>query len=171
MSEAPQNVCEEGRFRQIFVKLGQSLRNFIYYKSGDVQQAEDISQEAFIRLWKACAKVQPDKAKAYLYRVANNLLLDQIKHEKVKLTYQQHADKKISDTHTPAYLLEEAEFREQLAKAIADLPEKSRTVFLMNRIDGLTYQEIADRLGISKKAVEKRMSKALVGLRQLIKSI
>ena len=171
MSEqAPKNICEESRFRKLFQELGQSLRNYLYYKSGDLQRAEDISQEAFVKLWQACAKVAPEKARAYLYRVANNLFLDRVKHDKVVLRFQQQQTVSEVDTQTPEQLVEADELRERLVAAISALPEKSRIVFLMSRVDGLSYQEIADQLEISKKAVEKRMSKALVELRQQIKA-
>ncbi|MEM7514507.1 MAG: sigma-70 family RNA polymerase sigma factor, partial [Bacteroidota bacterium] len=55
----------------------------------------------------------------------------------------------------------------RLEGAIAALPEKNRVVFLMNRIEKLTYQEIADSLGLSVKAIEKRMHKALIELRKI----
>jgi RNA polymerase sigma-70 factor (ECF subfamily) len=57
--------------------------------------------------------------------------------------------------------MEKDEFAKELQEAIASLPEKQRTVFLMNRIDELTYREIAQRLEIGVKAVEKRMHEAL----------
>ncbi|MEO0626668.1 MAG: sigma-70 family RNA polymerase sigma factor, partial [Bacteroidota bacterium] len=72
---------------------------------------------------------------------------------------------------SPGFKMEETEFYQQLQSAIAALPEKNRIVFLMNRIDKLTYREIAERLEISQKAVEKRMSKALVELRKLTQNI
>jgi len=151
----------------VFSEWGRPIRNFLHYKIGDLSQAEDLAQEAFLRLWQACGKVAPDKAKAYLFTVANNLFLDQVKHQRVVYKFQQRTTVKTTTSESPEYLLEAAEFEERLRSAIARLPEKNRTVFLLNRIDRLTYQEIADRIGISKKAVEKRMSKALVELRQL----
>ncbi|MEL6273777.1 MAG: sigma-70 family RNA polymerase sigma factor [Bacteroidota bacterium] len=171
MKPAPKNVCEESTFRGLFKDLGLGLRNFLYYKTGDAQQAEDLAQEAFLKLWKACARVAPAKAKSFLFTVANNLFLDQVKHQKVVLHFQKQAKVTSSTIESPEYLYEKDEFQQRLEKAIANLPEKNRIVFLMNRIDKLTYQEIADRLGISKKAVEKRMSKALVELRVLNQKI
>ena len=67
--------------------------------------------------------------------------------------------------------MEEQEFKNQLEKAIEALPENQREVFLMNRIDKMKYREIAEALGISQKAVEKRMHKALLELRKLTKKI
>lgn len=165
-----QNVCEERTYQALFESLSQAIRNFIYYKGGDLPQAEDITQEAFLRLWKACVSVHPNKAKSYLYTIANNLFLDQIKHQKVVLAFQQKRPSN-NIAESPEYLLEEQEFKQQLEQAIAALPENNRVVFLMNRIEKMTYQEIADRLGLSKKAVEKRMSKALLELRKLHEKI
>ena len=71
----------------------------------------------------------------------------------------------------PEYLLEEEEFKEKLQNAIASLTEAQREVFLMNRIDGKKYWEIAELLGISQKAVEKRMSSALKTLKAQIENI
>ncbi|MEO1436898.1 MAG: sigma-70 family RNA polymerase sigma factor, partial [Bacteroidota bacterium] len=74
-------------------------------------------------------------------------------------------------TQDPEFLLREKEFAEQLEAAIAALPEKQREVFLMNRIEKMKYREISETLGISVKAVEKRMTKALVAIRKLTKKI
>ncbi|MDP1125358.1 sigma-70 family RNA polymerase sigma factor, partial [Klebsiella pneumoniae] len=72
---------------------------------------------------------------------------------------------------TPQYLMEESEFGERLQKAIEQLTEAQRTAFLMNRIEGKKYAEIAEILNISVKAVEKRMSQALESLRKEVKNI
>ena len=73
------------------------------------------------------------------------------------------------EEQSPQYKLEEKEFKQELETVIADMPEKQREVFLMNRIDELTYKEIAERLELSVKAVEKRMHGALGYLREYIK--
>ena len=77
------------------------------------------------------------------------------------------------DTHnqSPEYLLEEEEFKLKLTKAIASLSELQREVFLLNRIEGKKYREIADLLDISQKTVEKRMSGALQILKAQIENI
>ena len=60
--------------RSYSTPLQSQLRNFIYYKSGNMAQAEDLVQDAFSKLWENCAKVVPEKGRSYLYRVANNLI-------------------------------------------------------------------------------------------------
>ena len=75
MSNELKSVCEKKNFERIFKLYSETIRNFIFYKCGDIQQAEDLTQEAFIKLWDNCAKVVFDKAKSFLYTVANNAFL------------------------------------------------------------------------------------------------
>jgi RNA polymerase sigma-70 factor (ECF subfamily) len=67
--------------------------------------------------------------------------------------------------------MEEQEFKEKLENALADLPDTQRTTFLLNRIDGKTYVQIAELEGVSVKAIEKRMHLALKTLRERIDGI
>lgn len=157
-------------FRKCFEQYAEQVRNFIYYKSGNLALAEDIMQEAFLRLWKGREKVDPEKAKSYVFAVANNLFLDSARHQQVVLKYQNHPTRD-SDNESPQHVLEQKEFKAALEKAINDLPDGQREVFLLNRIEKLTYQEIADRLGVSVKAIEKRMGKALKRMRRLTRKI
>lgn len=164
------SVCEEIIFDSVFMSHSEYLRNFLYYKSGDLQNAEDIMQDAFGKLWEECAKVPFEKAKSFLFTVANNMFLNQVKRKKVVLKFEQRVGSSVN-VETPLYLLEEAEFEKRLRNALEALPETQREVFLMSRIDGLKYKEIAERLDISVKAVEKRMHKALVALRKISKKV
>lgn len=123
-------------------------------------------QDAFGKLWKECAKVSLEKSKSFLFTVANNMFLNRVKHQKVVLKFEQRGASQLNN-ETPQYLLEEAEFKKKLELAIAALPEGQRTVFLMNRIDKMKYKEIAEKLDLSVKAIEKRMGKALSALRKI----
>lgn len=161
------HICADKTFREIFFRLGDRIRNFLYYKTGDLSQAEDLTQEAFSRLWENCRKVAPDKAKSYLFTIARNLFLNQVAHRKVVLKYREQQAEIDRNDEDPASLLEQDEFRQRLEEAIQSLPEGQRVAFLLNRLDGLTYPEIAALLGISVKAVEKRIHKALVALRKI----
>ncbi|MGK0390301.1 MAG: RNA polymerase sigma-70 factor (family 1) [Maribacter sp.] len=164
------SICKDEVFEKVFMEHSEGLRNFMYYKCGNLNQAEDLVQESFVKLWSNCAKVAIGKAKSYVFTIANNLFLNEVKHQKVVLKFQQQQNES-SSKETPEFLLEEQEFKQQLEKAIADLPEGQREVFLLNRIDKKTYREIAEMLGVSVKAIEKRMHKALKALRVLTKRI
>ena len=165
------SVCEQKNFEEIFNKHSQTLRNYMYYKCGNTQQAEDIVQESYIKLWDNCSKIIFEKAKSFLYTVANNRFFNEVAHKKVVLEHQRKNVSSDSTNHTPQFILEEKEFYKKLKKVIADLPEKQREVFLLSRIDKKKYTEIAEIIGISVKAVEKRMSKALLIIKEKIGNV
>ena len=165
-----EHICEEKIFKNVYTAHAQSVRNFIYYKSGEMQLAEDIMQDAFFKMWENCKKVSLEKAKSYVFTIANNLFLNTRRHDKVKLKFKAvpPSDKDVQD---PQFIMETDEFKQKLEQAISNLPEDQRLVFLMNRIDKKKYREIAEELEVSIKTVEKRMHKALKSLRELYKNI
>ncbi len=126
-----------------------------------------MAQEAFLVLWKNCEKVLPTMAKAYVFKVAQNQMLKSIDKEKTKEKHIQFIHKP-SHNETPEFQMEFNEFDIRVQEAIQSLSDGQREVFLMNRIEKMTYNEIAEVLEVSVKAVEKRMHKALVKLRLLI---
>ena len=152
-------------FDRIFLDWYAQLRNFIYYKTGDMQVSEDIVQDTFLKVWEKREGIRIDTVKPLLYTIANNLFLNRIDHEKVLLKFS--ADYTLNEySSAPDFDLEMREFDERLQRSISELDDKSRVVFLMNRIDDMTYREIAQTLGLSQKAVEKRMGKALSFLKE-----
>lgn len=164
------NVCEESLFSSIFNKYSKDIHNFLYYKFGELLNPKDKVQEAFIKLWEHCAKVPPNKAKSFLFTTANNLMLNEVAHQKVVLKHQQIAPKNY--THeSPEFLMQETEYMEKLQKALSNLTEAQRVAFLMNRVEGKRFKDIADSLNISTKAVEKRIYGALEKLRKDIKEL
>jgi RNA polymerase sigma-70 factor (ECF subfamily) len=165
-----ENVCDEALYAAIYRKLSQSLHDFVYYKYGGRVEAEDKVQEAFIKLWKKCSEVSPDKAKSFLFTVVNNLSLNEVKHQKVVLSYQTTA-RPGSAVETPQFVLEEKEYMQKLQRALENLPEKQRVAFMLNRIEGKRHKEIAELLNISRKAVEKRIYTALETIRKEIDGI
>ncbi|WP_353779372.1 RNA polymerase sigma-70 factor [Winogradskyella sp. 3972H.M.0a.05] len=163
-------ICDQDTFESIFKTYAKDLRRFIFFKTQDIQLAEDILQDTFIKLWDNCANVNYGKVKPYLYSVATNLFLNKIKKDKI---IQKHKDSVsfVSDNQSPEFIMIEQEFLEKLEAAIESLPEKQREVFLLNRIEKKKYKEIAESLEISVKAVEKRMHLALKTMREKIGNI
>ena len=162
------SLCEEQTFAEVYEENNQRLINFLYYSFGDLEKARNFSQDAFIRLWKNCKEIVMEKARGFLYTTAKRLFLDEIAHQKVQLKFQDRTKAKNEQAEAADDLVRTAEFKEALEKAISDLPEKQRTVFLMNRIDKMKYAEISEALDISVKTVEKHMSQSLIKVREAL---
>ncbi|MEY3600134.1 MAG: hypothetical protein RLZZ463_911 [Bacteroidota bacterium] len=152
------NPCDAQHFSVFYQKHAQSLFRYLYYTFGKEAEAQDISQNVFVKIWEQCHKIDGSKLKSLIYTMARNEALNVIKHQKVVLAFSAHSPQRDDqEFQTPEFLLEQEEFKSKLQ------------VFLMNRIDGMKYQEIADALGISVKTVEKRMHHVLLSLRAQIK--
>ena len=162
-----ENICQDEIFEQIYLEHVVLLRNFLFYKFGSSENAEDITQNAFIKLWENCKKIKQSKAKGFLYTTAINLSLNAYKHQKVVLKHSTNSMKKV-ENETPEFQLIKKEFQTKIDNAIAELTEKQREVFLLNRIEKIKYADIAEMLNISVKAVEKRMHSALILMRKKI---
>lgn len=171
MTHPNQNLCEELYFNSFYMEHVQSASNFAYYKCGDSDASLDLVQDAFSKIWENCSKIEFAKAKTYLFTTINNLFLNTVKHKKVVLQYAKESPYVDRNNQSPQYILEEEEFKQKLQNAIAGLTDAQREVFLLNRIEGKKYREIAELLDISQKAVEKRMSGALQMLREKIENI
>lgn len=171
MDKNKSNLCEDAQFNTFYLKHIQAASNFAYYKCGNSDNALDIVQDAFSKIWENCSKIEFEKAKTYLFTTVNNLFLNKVKHQKVVLEYAKATPYIDQTNQNPEYLLEEEQFKQKLQQAIALLTDAQREVFLLNRIEGKKYREIAELLDISQKAVEKRMSGALKTLREKIENI
>ena len=163
-------ICERATFESIFEMYAKDLRRFIYFKTQDIDEAEDLLQDTFVKLWDNCDKVNYNSVKSYLYSVATNLFLNKVKHDKVVAKHRESQSLKITN-ETPEFKMIEQEFLTKIENAIASLPEKQREVFLLSRIEKKKYADIATQLDISVKAVEKRMHSALKTMRQHIGNV
>lgn len=148
-------------FKSTFDEHYDSIRRFLYFQCGDVELAEDIAQEVFIKLWDNKENVRKETVLSLLYTIAANLLKNHYKHQKVVLNFQKNATRLEIDNEEADHPIRETQIKEKLDSVLSEMPEKCRVPFLMNRIEDLTYADIAERLGISVKAVEKRMKEAL----------
>jgi len=130
--------------------------------------ATDIAQDSFMKIWEKNLEYNENQIKGLLYKISKELWisqyrkLDSARKFELNLTYEE-------ESITPEDLLEYDELRVKYEEVLSILPENQREVFLMSRMEDLTYKEIADRLDIGVKAIEKRMSLALRTLRKELK--
>lgn len=163
----PDNVCKEKIFNELFRSHAKDLHDFLYYKYGEDNNPQDIVQVAFEKLWENCRDIPPEKAKSFLFTVANNEMLNAISRKKTILNYRLQNPKNYTD-ESPEFLMEEKEYHDRLEKALEELTEDQRVTFMLSRVEGKKHREIAEILGISRKAVEKRIYTALKILKEKV---
>jgi len=149
-------VCDETIFSTIYNRYSKDLHDYLYYKFGNQPNINDKVQDAFIKLWNNCKDVVPDKARAFLFKVGKNMMLNEYKHQKVVLKYQEVKPKNYTN-ETPEFLLEEEQFYKKYQKALSSLTEEQRVAFLLNKVEGKRHKEIAKILNITTRVVEYRI--------------
>jgi RNA polymerase sigma-70 factor (family 1) len=154
-------------FKKCFDNWFDEIRNYVNYRCCDSDLATDIVQEAFVKLWEKKFRYEGDRTKGLLYKIANDLWINQYRKEKSERKYRLSLSWKEGSNETENDVNYQ-ELKGNYEKALATLPEKRRTVFLMSRMEDMKYAEIAEKLSISIKAVEKRMHLALGELRQIL---
>ncbi|NGM61548.1 RNA polymerase sigma-70 factor [Sphingobacterium sp. SGG-5] len=155
---------KEKKFELIFRKHYKELHGYACRILGDGDIAEEAVQQVFFKLWERDWERDVQiSLKAYLYRSIYNQSLNLMKRNKLKQRFE--AYQIVHGTTQQDMPNSDMELRRQLRLALAQLPEKSRTVFEMSRFQELRYQEIADHLNVSLKTVEGHMTKVLKHLR------
>lgn len=161
MSELATIPDLEGLFRLHY----RSLCGFALGYLKDTDQAEDIVQELFVRLWQDRESLSiQSSVKSYLFTAVRNRCLNAIAVNKRMRSLDEEADGQIAGEGRGEDDL--AERAARVHAAIETLPTERRKVFRLSRNEGLKYHEIAERLGISVKTVENQMGKALKTLRE-----
>jgi len=157
------NVCNQKIFKELYFQWNEPIQRFLQSKGLDLHKAADLSQDVFEKMWKNCATITQQKAKSFLFTAANNLFIDDYRKKKTVLKYNSEFISGM-EKKDGQYLLEMNEFKDQMEAVIESMTKASKEVFMMSRFNNMSYKEIAQALDISVKAVEKRMSKALLHL-------
>jgi RNA polymerase sigma-70 factor (family 1) len=155
-------------FKILFEQHFDTIRNYVYYRIGNEELATDIAQEAFMIIWEKQLIKSPENTIGLIYKIASNILISKYRRLQVEIKFQKSIRSEQFD-YSPEEEFQFKELHKKYEKAISGLSENERTVFLMSRNDELKYNEIAERLDLSVKAVEKRMSKALAFLKEEMK--
>ena len=158
---------DEAAFEQMFKTHFKRLHAYAFTILRDEIQAEEMVQQVFFKLWERNENLSlTGSVSSYLYRAVHNESLNYIKHQKVRSNHQLNVAYSMkNEVEHPAKKIMASELEKKIHSALNELPEQCRTIFQMSRFDELKYREIADKLGISIKTVERQMSKALRLLR------
>jgi len=155
---------DKENFRRLFDKHFDAIRRYLYYRCTDTELASDVAQDLFARIWEKGMDLDPDKDKALLYKMASDMIVSKFRRRKTELDYTNSMI--FTNNEHNDNSLEYKELAKKYSDALTRMGEQQRITFLMSRNEELKYHEIAERLNISVKAVEKRMSQALGYLRK-----
>ena len=158
---------DEAAFEQVFKTHYKNLHAYAFTILKDEVEAEETVQQVFFKLWERSEHLSfSGPVAAYLYRAVHNESLNFLKHQKVKANHQlqvAYSMKNKSEQVQGKMITREME--KKFREALNELPEQCRTVFQLSRFEDMKYREIADKLDISIKTVEKHMGKAFKLLR------
>lgn len=170
---------DEGAFEQLLLAHQKGVYNLCLRMAGNPNDALDLSQEAFIRAWRALGQYQFDAAfSTWLFRLTSNVCIDFLRRQK----RQQHMSLTVTDDDEPGEEFtvpdpapgpeEQAvhnERRQAVARAMAALPEDYRAVMQLRAVEELSYEQIAEILDIKVGTVKSRLARARTQLRKILK--
>ena len=140
-----------------------NLRRYLYYRSGDQDLSADIAQDVFMKIWKKKIDITKGNIKSLLFKMGTDEFISYFRRSKIERDYVNTQDFKL--VHENNDQNDFAEKKQKFEKALMNLTDKQRVALLMNKMEGLTYKEIAESLNLSQKAIEKRISQALSALK------
>lgn len=163
---------DEDRKRTLLESLyrdyGQTLRTFLARRRVSREQAADIVQETYCRVQQADSVESIRQPKAFLIRVASNVLLNSRRHHRHALeeSAPDFEGLEVANEDPSAYRQMSAEQELAIVRAaLMELPPKCRQAFVMNRLDNLSYPQVAREMGLSVSMIEKYISQALAHMR------
>ena len=154
----------------IYLQHSQEIERFLLRRLACRETAADLTQETFARFLRVGTTERIENVRAYLFRTAANLALDHLRRRRhmsqptESITLQQVIDSRPGQEEG----LQSRQALDRLRKAIDALPERQREVFRLHKFEDLSYQEIADRLGIAKNTVMVHMVRALAQCRAAV---
>ena len=156
---------DEKAFDYLFDTYYKGLSVFANKYVKNVEVAEDIVQELFIKVWNKREQLDVNTSlKSYLFQSVYNSCLNHLKHLKIRDNYKKYISYNNTNELQHDTLVEE-EFKSRIYNSIESLPEKCKIIFKLSRFEGLKYKEIAEKRNISIKTVKGQIGKALKTLR------
>ena len=171
-------VNDEAAFNEIVSRYKNKVYNYVYRMTGSSDDAEDLTQEVFIRTYVSLDSFRGQSSlNTWLFRIASNLCTDRFRRQKNRTPAysldepvggegDQTGHEVADTTYEPHRLLENVEMAEQIQLALSQLPEKLRATLILHDVEGLPYEEIAQVVGCPLGTVKSRLFNARMQLRQ-----
>lgn len=170
---SPAITSQEAVFNAIFREQEYKLHTLVLRLTKSDQYAKDIIQEAFLKLWEHRDRLHEiDNVEAWLYRVTENKVMDFLRkassNDRLKKAIWYNLQEIVNDT---AEQVETKEFNMLIQNAIEQLPTQRKIIYRLNRDKGLSYQEIADELHISRHTVKNQLHESAKFIRNFLSGL
>lgn len=154
-------------FKELYDRYWYKMYSIALRKLNRKEVAEELAQELFVMLWQKRTTLRIINLNAFLQVSLKNLVIDYVRHHIQEEHYldslKQYFPLEIMSTSDMVYF---NDLTEALQKSLAELPEKTRQIFMLNRFERLTIREIAAQLNLSEKSIEYHLSRSTTYLRQ-----
>ncbi|MGH7965621.1 MAG: RNA polymerase sigma factor [Candidatus Binatia bacterium] len=171
-------------FQQLFQKYSPSVVNFAFHFLGTRGRAEEIAQEVFLQVYRWQKRYEPKaKFSTWLFKIANNHCLNEVRRGEYKVSREsldpiissdgEERERDFPDTNPDegeeSVAVKEA--AERIEKTLQRLPENQRAALMLSRLEGMSYQEVAEVIGCTEKAVKSLVFRATQSLKEGLKDI
>ncbi|WP_028666488.1 RNA polymerase sigma-70 factor [Runella zeae] len=153
----------QAAFESLYRLYWKRLYDFVYVKTHDGNVAEEIVQDLFVTLWEKRDSLLIHNIQSYLFASARNRIIDYYRQK----TFDELDNVEVEDVNDYPIFLEE--LQQALQEAVEKLPPKTKEVFRLNRFEGQSTRQIANRLQLTERAVEYHITQALRTLKTLLK--
>ncbi len=161
---------DQNAFREIYQRYWKKLYNIARHKIQDLNAVEELVQDIFLRLWERRGSLRIEQLDAYLFTATRYLIINHYKATLVQEKYAGYAFNSFTEaSFTTDNQLDVDELMQVVEQHLADLPEKTRQIFRLNRLEYQTVKEISSQLKVPERTVEYHISQAVKNLRHYLR--
>lgn len=162
---------DQSAYQQLFHHYWDHIYSTALMFTKSPELSEDLSQDIFARIWLKREKLaEVQQFDDYLFITARNLIFDHLRKKVFSGGYDEYFQEYFRDAAlSPDQKLEFKEFEKSIQKAIEDLPQQQQTAFRLSRFQGLSHEEIARQMGVSRQTVKSYIVRSIVSLRKMLK--
>ena len=162
---------DRSAFDALYLKYAAKTEEFLYRMLKDHSEAEDITQDIFLKIWRNRTSIGAvDAFGPYLFRMARNAVYDRFDNRSVRENNARR-DSQLPEYELPDSAIDSRDLLLLIRMVVEKMPEQRRRIFRMSREEGLSTDQIAAQLSLSRRTVEHQISRALAELRKLVKLI
>lgn len=154
-------------FEKLFSIYENKIYNLSYYTLKNKEDALDVTQDVCLKIYKSIEKFKGNsKISTWIYRITYNTCLDYLRKKKDEISYEEAVNFEIDNEYRVENIVEKNEIKNEIKKCILKLGNDHRTIIILRDINGLSYQEISEILGIEIGTVKSRVNRAREALKK-----